>query len=86
MKTKECTRCLKRKTAAHFSKNSGGKEGLRSRCRACCTMEMANWRKTGKINVTGLKGRSLAQLKFVIRQAHDEISRRKREGKLRSQA
>ena len=40
---KTCTKCGETKSLSEFGKNAGGRDGLRSKCKACCNIVSAAW-------------------------------------------
>ena len=45
VKQKQCTKCLKNKDLDQFTKDGSNKDGLRSKCRSCRSIESKEWQK-----------------------------------------
>jgi hypothetical protein len=65
-KSKVCSQCNKRYSVDMFSRHKSTKDGLRSKCKHCRTLEVRNWRKTGKTFVNEFDGKSIDSLSLIF--------------------
>ena len=66
MKTKKCSRCLIRFPIDFYTKHKDSVGGVRHKCRNCRTLEVRNWRATGKTTTNEFEAKSMGSLELIF--------------------